>query len=263
MRVRFLATLLACALLNPMVQAQNGKLSGLHVYDNFNQTFIDPAKWIAPWQCGSPAMECVREIENGQLRLRIRSYGANDSNSGTQFSSSAVDLTAASVSAIAANVIVRNSNPRDCATNVGVAHSQGLIMGAFFNGGGGTANDDLIAFLQLDRYVATGAGTVEVGGFLQYQGQFFDNVDLGPVNIGETVIVGLQWDQLNHRFVVMLNRPKYGTNVVRYMPYSISDTTPPVAPFKSLSANVFPANCVGSSVPADLDIAFDNVYVGQ
>ena len=260
MRVGFLATLLACAMLNPTARAQTRKPSGLHLYDNFNQGLIDPSKWTAIWQCGPPAMECVREIENGHLRLRIRSYGANNSNSGTQFSNSAVNLTADSVSTIAANVTVRNSDPTDCATNVGVAHSQALIYGSFFNGGGGTAADDVVAFLQLDRYVATGAGTVEVGGFLQYQGQFFDNVDFGPVNIGETVIVTLRWDQPNHRFVAKLDRPKYGTKVVQYMPYTISDTTQSVAPFKSLSANVFPANCVGSSVPADLDVSFDNVY---
>ena len=44
----------------------------LHLYDNFNQAFLDPSKWIGTWQCGSPAMESVREIENGQLRLRVR-----------------------------------------------------------------------------------------------------------------------------------------------------------------------------------------------
>ncbi len=260
MRVGFLAVLSVCTMLNPMAKAQSKKPSVLRLYDNFNQGFIDPSKWTAIWQCGPPALECVREIENGQLRLRIRSYGANNSNSGTQYSNSVVSLTADLVNTIAANVTVRNSNPTDCATNAGVAHSQVLVNGSFFNGGGGTAADDVIAFLQLDHYSASPAGTVDVGGFLQYQGQFFDNVYLGPVNIGETVIVALQWDQPNHRFVVELNRPQYRTKAVQYMPYSISDTTPPVAPFKNLGANVFPPNCMGSSVPADLDVSFDNVY---
>ena len=233
------------------------------LYDNFNQNFIDPSKWSAIWQCGSPAMECVREIENGQLRLRVRAYGATDANDGTQFATSAVNLTAASVKDISAQVIVRNSNPKDCAANAGVAHSQALVFGAFFNGGGGTAADDVVAYLQLDRSVASGPGTVEVGGFLFYQGQFFANVDLGPINIGEKVIVGLQWDQPNHRFVAHLARPTYGTNVEQSMPYSISDTNPAVAPFKSLSANVFPPNCAGTAIPADLDVSFDNVRVSE
>ena len=83
---------------------------------------------------------------------------------------------------------------------------------------------------------------------------------LVPANIGEQVIVGLLWDQPNHRFVAELDRPKQGTKVVQYMPYTISDTTPPAAPFKSLSANVFPPNCQGTSIPTDLDVMFDNVF---
>jgi hypothetical protein len=227
------------------------------LYDNFNQGIIDPTKWSASWQCGPPAQECVREIENGQLRLRVRSYGATDSNNGTQFSTSQVNMTASLATDIAAQVLIRNSSPQDCSTNSGVGHSQALVFGAFFNGGGGTSADDVQAFLQLDRYPATGPGTVEVGGFLQYQGQFFDNVDLGPVNIGERVKVELQWDQPNHQFIVRLFRS--GSKVEQLMPYTISDTTAAVSPFKTLSANVFPANCVGTATSADLDVMFDNI----
>ena len=267
MKTKYAAALVLSWLLAGIVAAQTSPSRATEtagsLYDNFNQNFIDPSKWSAIWQCGSPAMECVREIENGQLRLRVRAYGATDTNDGTQFANSAVNLTAASVKAISAQVVVRNSNPKDCAANAGVAHSQALVYGAFFNGGGGTAADDVIAYLQLDRYVATGSSTVEVGGFLQYQGQFFANIDLGPVNIGEKVMVGLQWDQPNHRFVAHLARPTYGTNVEQSMPYSISDTNAAVAPFKSLSANVFPPNCVGTAIPADLDVSFDNVRVSE
>jgi hypothetical protein len=72
-------------------------------------------------------MECVREIQDGRLRLRVRAYGAIDSNSGTQFAGSGVNLTAASVTNIAVQVVVRNSSPKDCATNSGVGHSLGTL----------------------------------------------------------------------------------------------------------------------------------------
>ena len=62
---------------------------------------------------------------------------------------------------------------------------------------------------------------------------------------------------------VELNRPKYKTKAVQYMPYSISDTTAPVALYRTVAANVYPANCMGSSVPADLDVSFDNVYTKE
>lgn len=69
---------------------------------------------------------------------------------------------------------------------------------------GGFSNDDVQAFLQLDRYSTYPAGMVDVGGFLSYQNQFFDAVDLGLLNIGEKVTVELMRDQPNHRFVVRL-----------------------------------------------------------
>jgi hypothetical protein len=252
--------LMFIAALAPTSWAQKQQpASSLHLYDTFNQKFIDPAKWSSVWQCGPPALDCVREIQNDHLRLGIRAYGATDSNSGTQFAGSSVNLTASSVTDIAAQVVVRKSSSQDCATNSGVAHSQVLIYGAFFNGGGGTASDDVQAYLQLDRYATDAPGAVEVGGFLQYQGQFFGNIDLGPVNLGEQVVVELQWNQPAHQFIARLSRPASGTKVELSMPYTISDTAAAVAPFKSLSANVFPANCAGSSAAADLDVLFDRV----
>lgn len=234
--------------------------ASLHLYDNFNKPFIDTSKWTAQWQCGSPAMECVREIEQGQLRLRSRAYGATNSDTGTQFGNSGVNLTNSSVTDISVQMLVRNSSPQDCKTNPGVTHSQVLLFGAFFNGGGGTSADDVQAYLQLDRYHSTIVPrTVEVGGFLYYHGQFFDNVDLGPVDVGERVTVELLWDQPNHQFVARLTRPAHNIKVEQSMPYAISDTTAVVAPFRSLNANVYPANCTAASTSADLDVLFDNV----
>ena len=267
MKVRILAAFLG-VFMSGLTMAQTSLLSSTRpsstlaakLYDNFNQTYLDPTKWTMPWQCGSPAMECVREIERGQLRLRARAYGATSSDTGTQFGNSGVNLTASSVTDISTQVLVRNSSPQDCAANPSVAHSQALLSGAFFNGGSGIAADDVQAFLQLDRYYSNQVPqTVEVGGFLYYQGQFFDNVDLGPVNVGEQVTVELLWDQPNHQFVVSLLRPAHHTKVQQSMPYAISDTTAAVSPFKALSANVFPANCTTASTSADLDVLFDNV----
>ena len=258
MKIMMLATF--AGLLSTMAYSQSEKpSSGLRLYDNFHQTFIDPSKWSAPSQCGSPAMECVREIENGKLRLRTRAYGATNSDTGTQFGSSGVNLTASSVTDISVQVTVRNSSPQDCATNPGATHAQVLVFGAFFNGGGGTAADDVQAYLQLDHYPTQAPQTVEVGGFLYYQGQFFDNVDLGAVDVGEHVTVELQWDHPNHQFIVYLVRPAYHTKVEQFMPYTISDNTAAVSPFKTLSANVYPANCRTATTSADLDVFFNNV----
>jgi len=100
---------------------------------------------------------------------------------------------------------------------------------------------------------------VQVGDFLRYQNQFFGNVDFGLVNIGEKVTVELMWDQPNHRFVVRLVRPSQGTVAQQFMPYTVPDTTPAVGPFRNISANVYPANCLGTRTSADIDVAITKV----
>ena len=235
----------------------------LILYDSFDSRFINPSKWVAQWQCGGTVMECVREIQEEQLRLHIRGYGATDTNAGTQFGSSGLTLQNSSVTDIAADLIVRRSAAQGCSTNPGFGggggHAQALIYGTFFNGGGGSADDDVTAFLQLDRYSTYPLDMVQVGGFLKYQNQFFDNVDLGLVNVGERVRVELLWDRPNHRFVVRLFRPTYGISSEQYMPYTISDVAAPASLYKNIDANVFPANCLGTRTSAELEVLVDDV----
>ena len=234
--------------------------SSLKLYDNFNSAYLDPSKWTMAWQCGAPAMECVREIENGQLRLRVRAFGATNSDSGNGFGNSSVNFINPGVSDISAQVTVRNANPQDCATNSGVTHTTALIVGNFFNDGSGNPANDVTAFLQLDRMSPNQPPqNVDVGGFLCYAGQCFDNVDLGPVNVGDQVTVELAWDQPNHQFTVSLNYPARHISHKQSMPYTMSDTTAAVNPYKSLQASVAPANCTSGGTSADLDVTFDNV----
>ncbi len=248
----------AMAVIMPALAQQSN--TGLRLYDSFDNRFLDPSKWLAQWQCGGTVMECVREIQEDQLRLRVRAYGATDSNVGTQFGGSGLTLASSSVTDIATDLIIRRSTADACSTNPGlVGHAQVLIFGSFFNGGGNTPDDDVQAFLQLDRYSSDSPGVVLVGGFLKYQGQFFDHADLGPVNVGEHVRVELLWDQPNHRFVIRLFRPASGTFAEQVMPYAISDTTAAVSPFRNINANVYPANCVGTRTSSELEVLFNDV----
>ena len=239
-----------------------GQSSTLHLYDNFDATFLNPAKWSANWQCGPAVLECVRDIEDDALRLKVRGYGATDSSDGTQYGASELFLTKNNATDIAAQVVVHRSNTDNCSTNNGTGHTQFLLYGAFFNGGGGTSNDDVQAFLQLDRGSDpsnTPPGQVLVGGFLQYQNQFFGDVGVEWVNIGEKFTVELVWDKPNHRFIIRSTRPSLGTVTEQYMPYTVSDVTPAVGAFKSISARAFPANCLGTRTSATLDVAVTKV----
>jgi hypothetical protein len=205
-------------------------------------------------------MECMREIEDGQLLLRVRAYGATANDGGSQYGNSSLFLTSALATDIAAQVTVQETTAQGCTNIAGAGtHGQGLLTGAFFNGGGGTWEDDVQAFLQFDRYSTDAPGVVGVGGFLQYQGHFFGDVGLGSVNVGERVLVELKWDKPNHRFVIRLFRPGSNTWAEQYLPYTMSDSTPAVSPSKQLSARVFVDNCTGNQTYADMGIKFDNI----
>jgi hypothetical protein len=245
----------------PLAWAQQSpQHSSLALYDNFDRQFVNPLKWFSQWQCGSPTvMECERDIQDGRLKLRVRDYGNNSQNQGTQFGVSELYLTSTAVTDISADVIVQATTAQACPANTDGAHGQALLFGHFFNGGGGAWADDVQAFLQFDRYSSDQAGVALVGGFLSYQGQFFDNVDLGAVNVGERVTVELKWDQPNHRFVVRLFRPPTGTITEQYMPYTVADNTPAFFPYKALSARAFSPNCVSGRTFADMSVSFDNV----
>jgi hypothetical protein len=259
-----LCLFLLCAIAVVMpARGQTQPNSGLQLYDSFDGRFINPSKWTAQWQCGGTVMECVREIQEDQLRLRVRAYGATNTNDGTQFGGSGLTLTTSSVSEIAADLMVRRSTAQACSTNPGFGgggHAQVLIFGSFFNGGAGTTDDDVEAYLQLDHYATLSPGVVDVGGFLFHQGQFFGNVDLGLVNVGERVREELLWEQPNHRFVVRLFRPSSGISTEQFMPYAISDVSPPVSPSKNIDAFVYPANCAGTRTSAELEVLFDDVF---
>jgi len=252
---------LVVSLTVPSFAQQIQSSSGLKLYDSFDQRFINPAKWYTQWQCGAPTvMECEREIQDGQLHLRVRAYGSTATNDGNQFGTSGIFLTSSSVTDIAAQAVIQETNAQGCPAMTGAGtHGQALLAGSFFNGGGGTSDDDVQAYLQFDRYSTDAPGVVLVGGFLKYQGQFFGNVTVGTVNVGDHIFVELKWDKANHRFVERLYKSSTNTWTEQSLPYSILDSVPAIAPYKQLSANVFADNCVGTQTFADMGINFNNV----
>jgi hypothetical protein len=244
-------------------QEDESRKGGLRLYDRFNGPTIDPTRWYAQYGCSTPTtMECVRQIENGALHLRARAYGDRSTNTGAEYGNSELYLADSAATDIAAKVTMLRADSQGCVTSPGGGtHGHALLFGTFFNGGGGTTNDDVHAFLVFDRYSTDPADLVQVSAFLQYQGTFFGFVVLGNVNVGEQVRAELKWDQPNHQFVARLKRPSDDTNVQVTLPYSISDSTPAVAPSKALGARSFPENCTGTQTFVDTEAAFDRVMV--
>ena len=90
-------------------QDQNSQGSKVVYYDRFDARWLDPAKWLAdfPWCVGT--LECVREIQDGRLRLEARNYGAQNSDADGTWSASQLDFVNPNViNSITADIFLRS-----------------------------------------------------------------------------------------------------------------------------------------------------------
>jgi hypothetical protein len=242
--------------------------SNLVLYDNFDdERFLDPAKWSPYGACFTwSVLECVREIQEDRLRLAVRNYGATTSNEGIQYGPSELHfINPAPIKTIAAQLVVRRTTAVGCPANTGEgSHAHALLSGNFFNSGSGIANDDVQAFLILDRFSSDPEGVTSVEAFMHWQGQFFGGVGLGTVNVGQKIIAKLSWDQPNHQFVVSWTDVVTGGVSQTVMPYNMSDIAPAAAPDKFVGVRTFAPNCIGTQhVFADMEATFDRVWIGK
>src|SRR3974377_1558696 len=74
-------------------QVNSPAKSGLKLYDNFDSTYLDPARWYVQWGCsGFTNLECVRQIQEGRLHLRARASGDRTTNIGNEYGNSELFL---------------------------------------------------------------------------------------------------------------------------------------------------------------------------
>jgi hypothetical protein len=147
MRRGTIAALVLIVAVPCLAHSQTPSPARVGVYDDFQNRFIDPAKWTAGrWICGTSTLECVREIQHGQLRLAVRNLGFTDSDSGAWYSESVLPFHAdvsPAITAIRADITVREFDGAPCPANTDDAtHAQVMIGGNFFNSGGGTSTDE-------------------------------------------------------------------------------------------------------------------------
>jgi hypothetical protein len=246
-------------------QAQQSSLDFV-LYDNFNQQFLSPAKWATSSPCFTwSVLECVREIQNGELRLAVRGYGAVNSNLGTQYGESELHfIKPTPIRSIATQLVVRRTSALGCPANPQGSHAHALLAGSFFNSGSGSATDDVQAFLIFDRFSTDPVGVLAAQAFMFWQGQFFGGVSLGTVRVGQNVIAQLQWDQANHQFLASWTDVDTGVVTQASMPYAMSDTARPAAPDKLMGVRAFTANCLGTKMlSVGMEATFDDVIVGR
>ena len=254
--------------LSHMVHAQQPS-SNLVLYDNFNERFLDPTRWSPYGACFTwSVLECVREIQEDRLRLAVRNYGATNSNQGVQYGPSELHFSnPTSVRSIATELVVRRTTSLSCPANTTFlpnSHAHALVAGNFFNSGSGNPADDVQAFLIFDHMSTDPQGILTVGAFLQWQGQFFGNVDLGTANVRQRIIAQLSWDQPHSQFVASWTDAVTSKMTQAFLPYTMADTTPPAASDKLLGVRTFAPNCIGTQRTfADMEATFNRVWIGN
>src|SRR5215510_5798353 len=238
----------------------------LSLYDDFSEGFIDPSKWSVQPMCGFTGYDCAREVRHGRLRLAIRGYGDPNSDSGSSFANSQVNFrNPNSIDSIQLSLKVKRFISSGCPANSDAAHPQLIISGTFFNTGTGDASGDVKGFFMVERRTDDtfdAPGLLRVGGFMQLNGQFFNNVDLGTLQVGEAAQATLLWDRPNHALVVRIVKSITIPSIVEQsMPYAVPDNQPPFVPFKSIQIASFAPKCTAQRSVAAMDANIDNVRV--
>lgn len=239
-------------------------LENLALYDDFSAATLDPARW------GSDVR--IRAVENNALRLRWRGWGDTGSDSGVApMNGQNADIARGlPVTQLRASVKVSSFELTGCAANATPTSVFAGLAGLFFNTGNratGSSVGDVAAALWAVRDSASG----DPPGILRVQGRLFlctdrycdamaplgTTVDLGTVATGTSVLLQLEWDRANKRF--LFSRDK---GVAQAIGYTLDDSADAGRPVKTLLAATTLARCAsGPRTVGSVDARFDNVAV--
>ena len=207
-------------------------------------------------------MECVREIQNGHLRLAARNIGATDSDSGSQFGESDLYfVNPNTINSITADVTLSRFSGLSCSANTGQPSQTFVkIVGSFFNTGSGDPADDISDEVHI-TVDPSNPKTMIVRNWFTGSGLGI-STEIGNYPIGTPLRLSNTWDKANHQFisvVQVIGEPGPGKRVV--VPYTVSDTTLPAYAYKQLLTYVYSQNCTSAQTFAQVEAFFDNVMV--
>jgi hypothetical protein len=233
-------------------------------YDTFNEQWLNPTKWIpnGPGCERGFTMECVREIQNGRLRLAVRNIGATDSDLGSQFAESDVYfVNPNSINSTTADVTLSRFSGLACPANTDQpSRTIVKIQGNFFNTGSGDPVDDISD--EVDMWVdPSNPKTMIVGNWFTGSGLGI-GTPIGNYPLGTPLRLYNTWDKANHQFisvVQVIGESDPGKRVV--VPYTVSDTTLPAYAEKQLTTFVYSQNCTSAQTFAQVEAFFDNVMI--
>lgn len=239
----------------------------LVIYDDFGGSFINPAKWNVFSPCATPTTyDCVREQRDEALRLGLRAYSSNTSDTGISFSDSAVQFrNPGLINTIQVKTTINSFSSASCPANPEAAHPQFLVSGAYFNTGSGTFQDDVQAYVMIERRTddpSLPQSTLRVAAFMSVGTTFFNNVDLGTVQTGEEATLTLTWNRASKTFVAQIVR-QLTTPLVEQqtMSYSQPDSLPPSFLFRRIQVGTYVPNCTANVAFAAMKARIEAVSV--
>ena len=261
----------SCVVLSTVLVAipLQGQVPPFFGYDGFNETFINPDRWVVKQAGGDAGREYVREVRSNRLRLVNRAYGSTNSSTGGPFDGTFLDFPDSIVDSITgfkATIRVTEFEATGCSTNAGGVRAE--LFGDFFNTDVPTPgshfndvrvsvsilrlsnstdpNDVLRVFSSVHHCHDASCSSVTNLGFQ----------DLGIANRGDKVTLVVLWDPGNDQFVFQRdNQPAV------FLPYTVSDTAPPGSKRKGLLVASFPPNCIGPTRPFSfMEAFFDDVF---
>jgi hypothetical protein len=233
-------------------------------YDTFNEQWLNPYKWMpfGPGCARAFTMECVREIQNGRLRLAVRNIGATDSDSGSQFGESDLYfVNPNTINSITAYVTLSRFSAVACPANTGQpSWTVVKIQGNFFNTGSGDPADDISDEVDIS-VLPSDPKTMIVGNWFTGGGLGI-GTEIGNYPIGTPLRLSNTWDKANHQFISVAQViGESGPSKKVVVPYTVSDTTLPAYAEKQLTAFVYSQNCTSVQTFAQVETFFDNVLI--
>jgi len=252
----------------------------LVLYDNFNSKNIDPTKWIG-WQFYNPDQrEAVRElvlppggngiqasVKGRRLHIFERDDATTTDDNGSNGDTFGLAFTnPAAVTEASFRVTVNHAEAVACSSNPSQTVTDAEFRGNFFNTDATPVSQigDVVGAIAITRAPTdTGRALRVVGFYARCGDQYCGNqttlgvVVIGYVQPGEPATLRIKWDQPKHQFVFQLNhQPEVAS------PYTVSDTTPAVFPYKFVGVARVVAHCTATPTAyTAIDAHFDNVYV--
>lgn len=242
-------------------------------YDDFQSRAINPDKWNGSQNYDPDLREAVRQIvrgkNHGSLRLTQTAYSATTDDAGGSGGVFGLQFAEPNgIREVSFTVNVDRAEAVGCSSNDSLIVTDAEFRGTFFNTESAPTSQigNVVAVIDLERSPANPGKSLVVSGFLtRCEDQFCSSQSslsyqvLGSVLFGQDARLHLKWDQPNHRFVFQLNEDPEVSS-----PYTVSDTSPAVSPYKAIDlARVVP-HCTAKNRPrTSMDVYLKDVYINQ